>query len=305
MKNIRQQGTIKPKNGRKTAAVCVLAFALLSGCGKAGGSEGEMEIQLVEAEDLPVKNETQEPVAAPEQAQATEQTDRPETAEENEEETDNDRKQARLQKYQAVLTDVLEKQIYPDGTDCGYDGFYPLSDNRFAVFDVDKDGSEELILCFTTSSMAGMRETVYDYDEETDSVIEEYSGFPGVVYYEGGLLEERLSHNQGMAPMGDFWPYFVYHYEPETDTYQSIYMVDGWEKEYRAEDYDGNPYPEEVDAGKDGIVFLIMEGDYDMSSATILGKSDYEKWREEQGLNGAKIMVSFQELTAENIGIIY
>lgn len=102
--------------------------------------------------------------------------------------------------------------------------------------------------------------------------------------------------------MGDFWPYFVHRYQPETDTYQRILVVDGWEKECRAEDYDGNPYPEDVDTGKDGIVYLIMEGgDYDPRLATILSKSDYEKWREEQGLNGAAITVSFQELTAENI----
>lgn len=306
MKSIRQQGTRQQRNRRKTASVCVLALLLLVGCGKAGDSEGEMEIELVEVEDLPAKEEAQEPVAAPEEAEAAEQIDQPEIVKVNEEETENDRNQARLQKYQAVLTDVLEKQIYPNGEDCGYDGFYPLSDNRFAVFDVDKDGKEELLLCFTTSSMAGMREIIYDYDEKTDSVTEQYSGFPGAVFYENGLLEEGMSHNHGMAPMGDFWPYLVYRYEPETDIYRCIYTVDGWEKEFRAEDYDGNPYPEEVDVEKNGIVFLIMDdGNYDVSSATILGKSDYEKWRKAQGLNGTEMEYSFQELTAENIGMIY
>lgn len=329
MKSMGQQGMKKQRNSWKAAAAGVIVLVLLSGCGRAEVSEEETDIQLVETEDLPVQEgsrdigesgeaeqditiseETEEAgqnIVLPEEAEG-EQIGDPETAEGKAEETEQDNAvdQVRLQKYQAVLTDVLEKQIYPDGSDCGYDGFYPLSDNCFAVLDVDKDSREELILCFSTSSMAGMREIVYDYDENTDCVTEEYSGFPGAVYYESGLLAEGMSHNHGLAPIGDFWPYFVYRYQPETDTYQCIFTVDGWEREYRSEDYDGNPYPEDVDTGKDGIVFLIMEnGNYDTGSAAILGKSDYEKWREEQGLNGAAIKVTYQELTAENIGMLF
>lgn len=313
-----QQGMKRQRN-RLAAAAGAIALILLSGCGSAEVSEKETEIELVEAEDLPAQDESQDMAAsektdedgrdaAGSDEMAAEQNGQPGNAgeEEGEAEQEGDADRARLQKYQAVLTDVLEKQVYPDGSDCGYDGYYPLSDNCFAVSDVDRDGKEELILVFSTSTMAGMREIVYDYDENTDCVTEEYSGFPGAVYYESGLLAEGMSHNHGMAPMGDFWPYMVYRYQPETDTYECIFTVDGWEKEYRSEDYDGNPYPEDVDTGKDGIVFLIMEGgDYDSSLATILGKGDYEKWREEQGLNGAAIKVTFQELTVENIGTLF
>ncbi len=42
-----------------------------------------------------------------------------------------------------------------------YDGIYAMSDNWFAVMDVDGDGREELIISYSTSSMAGMFEIVY------------------------------------------------------------------------------------------------------------------------------------------------
>ncbi len=93
---------------------------------------------------------------------------------------------------------------------------------------MDKDGKKELILCITTTSMAGMRE-----------------------------------------------------------------------------EYNGNPYPEEIDREKSGIVYFVMEGDnYDFSATEPICKSDYEKWRKDQGLESTKTEILFQALTAENIGKI-
>ncbi|MDE6389115.1 MAG: hypothetical protein K2L82_15055 [Lachnospiraceae bacterium] len=213
---------------------------------------------------------------------------------------EKDVKSARLQKYQSVLTDITTKQIYPDGTDCGFDGSSTASGNQFAVYDVDKDGEEELILRITSTSTAGMREVVYDYDEETDTVREEYSGFPGAYFYDNGLIEEEWSHNQGMAPLGDFWPYTLHRYQAESDSYQCIFMVDAWEKEFREQDYDGNPYPEEIDAEKSGTVYYLMEGGaYDMTATVPVSKTVYEEWRKEQGLGSARIEIPFQELTKD------
>jgi len=295
----------KRYNREKAIAIAlgVLATVLISGCGK----EAPSEIEVVEAEDIPAREEEPATVGGEEDIFA-EEPDQGEPAKASEEKTEEpegggDTGNARIEKYQEVLTGVFEKQTYPDGTDCGYDGFYPLSDNKFAVIDVDKDGKEELIICFITSSMAGMREVVYDYDENTDSVVEEYTGFPGAVFYENGLIEEGLSHNQGMAPLGDFWPYMLYRYRSETDDYECICMVDAWEKEYRAEDYDGNPYPEEIDTEKSGIVFFIMEdGNYNTASTEPIGKGAYEEWRRGQGLDSPETKITFQELTEENIG---
>ena len=311
------------KNGKikkKMIILYILAALALGGCGKEDISEGQIE--TITGEDIPVKESSEEERKQEQEAetdqnaqgipkekeaesslnkdgsqsgQGAEQKNMPESA-------GKDPESARMQKYRAVLADVLEKQIYPDGTDCGFDGTYSMSGNKFAVFDVDKDGRKELILSVTTTSMAGMRMVVYDYDEKADAVREEYSGFPSVTFYDNGQIEEGLSHNQGMAPLGDFWPYMLHRYQPEADKYQCVFWVDAWEKAFREEDYNGNPYPEEIDQEKSGTVYFVMEGEnYDLSTVEPVGKSDYEKWRKDQGLESAKTELPFQELTKENI----
>ena len=317
-------------NAKKIAVVMyALAVLLLPGCGKEEFSEEETdtkeEIQKAEedilSEELPKAEEKTQQETEPGQSISQDISDDKVTQSVPEESGDGteqdadqqkqpqvvekDAKSARLQKYQSVLTDVITKQIYPDGTDCGFDGSPTAAGNQFAICDVDKDGEEELILCITSTSMAGMRETVYDYDEETDAVREEYSGFPGGVFYENGLIEEEWSHNQGLAPLGDFWPYTLHRYQAESDSYHCTYMVDAWEKEFRDQDYDGNPYPEETDEEKSGIVYYLMEGgSYDMQATVPVSKSIYEEWRKEQGLGSTRIEIPFQALTEENIGNI-
>lgn len=306
---------IKQKMRKETMILCMLSAILLCGCGREEFPEEEIEV--IEAEDIPEKEQETEPDQNTSQEiteETADQGDQREVGEkampkdgdtaprEGAKNAASDLESARLQKYREVLSDILQKQIFPDGTECAYDGFYPLSDNEFAIADVDKNGKEELILCFTTSYMACMTEKLYDYDENTDSVVEEYSGFPGAEFYENGLITEGLSHNQGMASMGDFWPYIVYRYQPETDKYQRIFMVDAWEKECREKDYDGNPYPEDIDQEKSGIVYFVTEGeDYDSSKTKTISKSEYKKWREELGLESAKIEILYQALTEENI----
>lgn len=292
---------------RKTIILYVLAVFMLGGCGKESFPE-ETEIEMVEAEEIPAEETSeeereQEPEKEADQKLSEEAPE--EMSGENEEQgsrQEEGTEPAGLQKYQAVLRDVLEKQIYPDGSDCGFDGVTSLSDNKFAVYDVDKDGRKELLLCITATSMAGMREIVYDYNEKADVLTEEFSGFPGVVFYENGLAEEGLSHNHGMAPLGDFWPYMLHRYQPEEDIYQCIFLVDAWEKEYMAQDYDGNPYPEDVDTDGSGIIYFTMTGgEYDTASTEPISGSAYEKWRKDQGLESAEIEIFWQALTEENI----
>lgn len=324
----------KHKKNRSIMSLYVLAVLLLAGCGKEEIPEEETgivedienieNVENVEEDILP-----EEPLEEAEKQQGAEigQGISPDTSENRvqqnvveetgdaagqdadqqkmSEGTEQDSVSARLQKFKSVLADVTTKQIYPDGTDCGFDGTSAASGNKFAIFDVDKDGEKELILCITSASMAGMREVIYDYDEGTDAVREEYSGFPGVAFYENGMIEEGLSHNQGMAPLGDFWPYMLYRYRADSDSYQCTFIVDAWEKAFREQDYDGNPYPEETDEEKSGIVYYLMEGGvYDMTSTVPVSKSRYEEWRKEQGLGGARIEIPFQALTEENIGNI-
>ena len=112
---------------------------------------------------------------------------------------------AMMKKYQEVLSGVFYDQVYPDGSSCDYDNYSSITINQFAVYDVDGDGQDELIIQFSTSSMAGMTESVYRYNAAADSVELELSEFPGAVYYDNGLALVGWSHNQGLA--GDICAY--------------------------------------------------------------------------------------------------
>lgn len=205
---------------------------------------------------------------------------------------------AMIKKYQEVLEGIYNDQVYPDGSSCNYDNYGSISDNQFAVYDVDRDGQEELIIIFSTSSMAGMLESMYSYDAATDSVRLEFSEFPGAVYYDNGLALVGWSHNQGLA--GDFWPYNVHQYNSQTDEYEAVFSVDAWERDCADIDFDGNPYPEDVDVDNAGIVFYIMPGDsYNMDHP--MSMEDYNAWYNSIMGGAAELEVPFQYLTVENI----
>ena len=139
--------------------------------------------------------------------------------------------------YSAVLKGIYYQHKYPDGQDCGFNYSGDVSDNQFAIYDIDFDGKEELIIQYTTTYTAGMVEVIYDYDSKTKLLKEELRSFPSLTYYNNGIVSADWSHNQGLAGLGDFWPYTLYQYKQESDTYIEIASVDAWNKEQANEDY--------------------------------------------------------------------
>lgn len=124
----------------------------------------------------------------------------------------------------------------------------------FAVYDVDGDGKEELLLQWAGSSMAATVEYIWGYENGAAHV--ELSEFPLMTYFDNGIIEAFWSHNQGLA--GDFWPYSVYRYESDTDTYQSDGGVDAWDKKYAEKDNNGKSFPADIDRDGDGLVYYIL-----------------------------------------------
>ncbi len=203
----------------------------------------------------------------------------------------------RMQAYQNVLWDVYYCQCFPGGLDLGYDG-YDMSDNKFDLRDIDNDGNVELILVYTTTYMAGMAEIIYDYDADTDSVREQFIGFPAVTHFDNGILKADWSHNQGLA--GRVWPYTLYQYNPDKDTYEAIAMVDAWDKSLSDKDYDGNVFPDDVDEDGDLIVYYIMEAD-EYETKNPVDFEEYQRWIDSYTKDAEIVEGSCVELTLENI----
>jgi len=208
---------------------------------------------------------------------------------------------ARQLAFGKVLWDVYHSGTLPDGSPLDYINMESAANNSFALADVDGDGREELLLFWENASMAGMVEFVFDYDGGAVHV--ELSEFPSLAFYDNGIVEAGWSHNQGLA--GEFWPYNVYRYDEENDVYQSFGGVDAWDKSVREENYNGDPFPTDIDADGDGLVYYILpagwNGQYDMP---LVDGPDYENWRSSY-INGAKkINILCQKLTEENIAAL-
>ena len=167
-----------------------------------------------------------------------------------------------------------------------------MAQNRFSVCDVDGDGREELILLYTTTIVAGERGFVYDWDEATGELRKQLEEFPLLTFYDNGAVMAGWSHNQGNG--GSFWPYFLYQYLPETDSYQQVGAVDAWDKALGLEGY-----PDEVDASKTGFVYYITtEGDITWDHP--VDASQYQAWLAPYLGEARELSIPYVELTAEN-----
>ncbi|MDO5545909.1 MAG: hypothetical protein Q4F81_08825 [Eubacteriales bacterium] len=201
--------------------------------------------------------------------------------------------------FQAALKTIHDDLVWPDlDAETGkIEIFEPntIEDEQFAVMDVDADGEEELLVSVSNTYMAGMRLAVYGYDAASGGLRLETDGFPAVTFYPG-MMKMLSSHNQGHA--GDvLWPYGILTYDPETDTYRSSCFVDAWDRNLSETDFEGNPYPEDIDTDNVGHVYLIS----DETDTQTLNQADFEKWESEMFAGKEEITVPWQKLTVENI----
>ena len=202
--------------------------------------------------------------------------------------------------YKAALYRIRNTHTFPDGVNYGYDELYDISENHFAIYDVDADGKNELLISYWTTSMAGNVFQIYGYDEISDDLQEEFSEYLGVTFYSNGMIEAKKSHNHGLASMSEeFWPYALYQYDSENDCYIKTADVDAWEQAYRSE-YEGIEFPKEADIDGDGLLYYIMTNDtYEYQNP--MDAEAYEKWRDSYLKDAEVIQIPLLRLTKENI----
>lgn len=177
--------------------------------------------------------------------------------------------------YRQAMTEFLETGVFPatEGNQCNGDPF----DARYAVQDIDGDGREELLLSFPDAeTIAGMTYYIYDYDITTRRLYVQNSGYPDFTIYDNGYIKQDMSHNHGRSNLDDFWPYFLYYYNPEADFYEYIASVDARQK--REDIGQDPPFPKDKDLNGDGVVYYDnMAQTYDNPEG-IMDNEEYEKW---------------------------
>lgn len=203
--------------------------------------------------------------------------------------------------YGGVLSQIIAARQLPDGeldTSSLDAGFGEMRDNHFAVTDIDGDGREELIVSYVNATMAGMEEIIYDYDPVLDELKRELTQWPALTYYDNGIIKAEASHNH---THGEFWPFALYQYEAESDSYQQIAYVHTWDKEI-SDVYEDQPFPDELDTDGDGTLFNISEGaeatyeyeDYKYNQA------DFEEWYNGMMEGAKEISIEYQPLEYES-----
>lgn len=203
--------------------------------------------------------------------------------------------------YGGVLSQIIAARQLPDGeldTSSLDAGFGEMRDNHFAVTDIDGDGREELIVSYVNATMAGMEEIIYDYDPVLGKLKRELTQWPALTYYDNGIIKAEASHNH---THGEFWPFALYQYEAESDSYQQIAYVHTWDKEI-SDVYEDQPFPDELDTDGDGTLFNISEGaeatyeyeDYKYNQA------DFEEWYNGMMKGAKEISIEYQPLEYES-----
>lgn len=210
---------------------------------------------------------------------------------------DTQDKAAMYKAFQFALQQIAFEHVYPDGTDTGFDGASGfIEDNHFAIFDINNDGTEELIVQFVTAPMAGNMETIYTYNAAENTVEAVLRVFPAVTYYENGIVKEEWSHGSALAG-DDYWPYNLYQYDVQTGKYELIAEADMWSRSVDTVNYKGDSYPDDIDSEKAGTVFILSRN----GVTETISKSDYEAWISEVIGNAQTVRAEYLSLNEVNI----
>lgn len=195
--------------------------------------------------------------------------------------------------YAAVLRNTLYSNILPDGTvsEIGIG-----SASQFAVGDVDSDGREELVLLCDPGVMAGMRGYIIGCDGDSGEIFIQLEEFPAFEFLQNGSLRALDSHNQ---TCGELWPYYLYRYLPESDSYECVGHVYAEDQRILEANGRAGQYPGEADKSGTGTVYYISPDGW--GTAAPADETDYLAWLAANQGDGEEIELSYLPLTEENI----
>jgi hypothetical protein len=172
---------------------------------------------------------------------------------------------------------------YEDGKKPIYESYSEA--NKYAVYDVDGDGKEELLLSMDNGDTASMLEEVFEYDVDSDTLNSEIREFPSAKYYTNGIIMAYASHNQ--SPSIDFWPCSVYRYDAGTDTYVLESSVSAWDKSYQP-----GGFPDSADTDGDGVVYTFDCDNY-------VNQAEYDAWYQSYFEGAEEINIPWKRIIDE------
>ena len=173
--------------------------------------------------------------------------------------------------YRDVLYSVLNTQKYGDVE-------FPSSDNiseeTFAIADINGDGKKELIISFKNTITAWQKKVIFGKDNLGNIYCEADNLGVSCDFYNNGVLKSYLSHNQSLSSV--FYPYQLMQYHSQSGTYEPIATVEAWNKSEHATNYEGTTFPDSIDTSGTGQVYQISIGD--TYNQNYVDSSTYRSW---------------------------
>lgn len=207
--------------------------------------------------------------------------------------------------YRTVLETILKSHAFQnEHFDVLNDS--DIAENEFALYDVDSDGMEELIIRWSNTNSASVTGVIYGCDSE-GNVHCQLQTTPYLRFYSNGVIEADSAHNSALA--GDnFWAYTLYQYDSSSQTYQSAGYVDAWDKSAFKEDNAETPetFPDYADVSQSGMVYFICRSGEETASqfSDPLDITDYQAWHTSFIGGASEVNLPFQKFTQENIAAI-
>lgn len=207
--------------------------------------------------------------------------------------------------YRTVLETILKSHAFQNERfDILNDS--DIAENVFALYDVDSDGTEELIIRWSNTNSASVTGVIYGCDSE-GNVHCQLQTTPYLRFYSNGVVEADSVHNSALAGE-NFWAYTLYQYDSSSQTYQSAGYVDAWDKSAFKEDSSETheTFPDYADVSHSGMVYFICRSSEEMASefSDPLDITEYQAWHTSFIGGASEVNLPFQKFTQENIAEI-
>jgi len=214
------------------------------------------------------------------------------------------------EKYKEALTKLRKDLIWPVKGDNQEEiimdvmEYTKVSNNRFAITDVDCDGTDELIIEWTSTAGLAQFTGVIEYDVNTGEWKSEgrFTAF-NTKFYDNGVLINPHYRNMDYGEVT--WPYSIHMYDHENDKYSldpvgDVVCFDREYLKYREEYIPSKKAKRMIK--KDGVVYLISYPGYDPQK--YYSKNEYNAFWQKLVGNAKQIKVKYYALTKKNINKI-
>lgn len=211
------------------------------------------------------------------------------------------------QTYREVLEEIYYNRklpLFSEFEEISED--WDIEENDFLIYDIDNDGSDELIFELSNYYTAGQIGIIYDHDTKGNLVLQ-FSAYPYFTFYQNGAIKVGAAHNQGHS--GRFWPYGMYKYDRGTDSYEIFGSVEALDLEIvesvnaEREEIgrtDMIEYPYETDTSNSGFVYYIRYGQNNDEIEPV-DVTEYNEMDREFTGGTEPLELEFIKLTEENI----